>query len=166
MDDKIISQVALECLAHVRAAASKLALQSGEPESKILAQLLDALDKHKPVGAQAEKDKRAVYWRIRIQLFNPAGDLVADTDPERAQEAPGTEVVRSLPAVAERLNETLQSFHTGQQLGGVTMPELTHRIKSLRPTLSRRGGNASWRVPYMAGNLPWRAHVDVRREDS
>lgn len=164
VSDKILARVALDLMAQVRAEAVKLAQQTGEPDSKVLAELLDALNQHKPISAKAEADKRTVRWRIRLFLYAPNGQLVADTDPELPAESPGTIVVASLPGVAEEVHSTISRHYGAQKLDGVDMTTLLHRIKSLRPTLSRRGGNATWRVPFHMDDLPWRVDVDVRRE--
>jgi hypothetical protein len=166
VSDKILVRVALDLMGQIRAQAVALAGQTGEPESKVLAELLDAINKHKPIAAKAEADKRTVRWRIRLLLYAPSGELVADTDPELPPEAPGTIVVASLPGVAEELHSTIMRHYGGHKLEGVTMPELLHRIRSLRPTLSRRGGAATWRVPFKMDDLPWRVDVDVRKEAS
>jgi hypothetical protein len=125
----------------------------------------------------APEDKRAENWRVRIRLYQGAKpDPEADTDPDTAPDQAGMLVISGLPSVAARLSELLSDFHNGKALSGVDDLTLRHRIKSLRPTLSRRGGNAVWRVPYQVGDPPhtagaaawteWLARVDVERVDA
>jgi len=152
-------------MTQIRAAAVNLAAQHNEPESKILADLLDAIVKHKPIMARAERDKRTKRYRIRLFLYHPSGQLIADTDPNLARELPGTTVVTSLPGVAEKLNDMVMTHYGQHKLDGVDMPTLLHRVRSLRPTLSRKDGVATWRVPFKMDDMPWRVDVDVRREE-
>jgi hypothetical protein len=114
-------------------------------------------------------DRRAARWRVRVRLYlegNPRPS--ADTDPELPDDAPGTTVIAGLPGVAEHVADLARDFHGDAELIGLEMPTLRQRLKSLRPTLSRRGGNGVWRIPYMVKGpnrqLSAVARVDVIRE--
>ena len=126
-------------------------------------------------AAPAEPDGRNAQWRVRVRLFRDGMDKPeADSDPERPAGEVGDTVLRGLPAVAEHVQGLAWDFH--QPIGTVRMvwvaPEglkglesstLLHRLKSLRPTLSRNQGRAVWRVPYTVAGAEWRADVDVQR---
>jgi hypothetical protein len=71
-------------------------------------------------------------------------------------------VRKGLPDVAAWLIEVATDYH-GEQCGGLDMMRLRHRLKALRPTLSRRGGNAVWRVPYVCTRGEWSARCDIVR---
>lgn len=125
-------------------------------------------------------DGRAVKWRVRVQLQRgERPDVVADTDPGRRLDEPGTEIVHGLPAVAAMVAEICTAYHVGKELRGLDETTLRHALKSVRPALSRRGGEAIWRpryevvshTPGLAEQQPdrprveaWVARVDVRRE--
>ncbi len=112
-------------------------------------------------------DGRASEWRIRVRLYTIARQYspVADSDPELALDAPGSLVVRGLPGVAMTLMNMAESHH-GAPCEGLDASTLGNKIRGLRPTLSRRGGNAVWRVPYHVNGAHWLARVDIQREES
>lgn len=105
--------------------------------------------KSRSPDANGETDRRHKAWRVRVRLYAPNQneEPAADSDPDRAGHLPGLTVCQGLPGVADHLAQLANGFH-GQACLGLDMETLTHRLKSLRPTLSRRGGNAVWRVPY------------------
>ena len=119
-------------------------------------------------------DGRAVKWRIRVRLYDMRRDppeLEADTEAESPdQDAPGSTICLGLPDVADTLRDLATSFHSSPVLG-LDDATLRHRLKSLRPTLSRRKGNAVWRVPYEVAatfngdpvKFPWMARVDIEK---
>jgi hypothetical protein len=110
-------------------------------------------------------DSRAAMWRVRVRLYrkeNPA-EPEADSDDDLSPDAPGSTVIAGLPAVADHLMALAGGFHKCA-CGGLDEQTLRHRLKSLRPTLSRRGGNARWRVPYMTADGDWIAVVNIQRE--
>lgn len=109
----------------------------------------------------ASPDGRAVTWRARIRLYDARDEVVADTDAERDAAAPGSVVVAGLPALAQELAALCEAFHGPCE--GLDEATLKHALKSLRPTLSRRGGNAAWRVAYRAQGREWLARVDVEK---
>lgn len=113
-----------------------------------------------PVALEA--DGRATKWRCRARLYNMnrPDEAEADSDPDRPADAMGETVLGGLPAVADWLatlarnfhagaTSTLaRNFHAGADVTGLDGATLRHRLKALRPTISRRKGNAVWRVPY------------------
>ncbi len=109
-------------------------------------------------------DGRANKWRVRVRLYasDKPSDAVADTDPDLRPDAQGSEVVSGLPAVASFVAEVAQGWH-GESCVGLDGPTMRHKIKGLRPTLSRRGGNAVWRLPYRTAEREWLARVDIER---
>lgn len=122
-----------------------------------------------------DTDGRAVRWRVRVRLYNTArmDEPEADSDDDLPADKPGTTILSGLPAVAEHLAILASGFHK-QPPKGLDMNTLRHRLNSLRPTISRRGGNAVWRVPYRilqtAHNFSgdtreqeWLARVDVEK---
>lgn len=115
-------------------------------------------------------------WRVRVRLYevdNP--EPLADTDPDLPAAAPGSTLLTTLPAMAEHVAKLAYSFHgvAHGEIKGLEPETLRHKLKSLRPTLSRRKGNATWRLPYWTGPSPvnlsasytrhFTARVDVER---
>lgn len=117
----------------------------------------------------ASTDGRAVPWRVRLRLFPPDRmDPDADTDPEVAPDAPGSDVVYGLHGVSLWAAGIIAAYHRSQ--GHAVQDELTQeflrRIPSVRPTLSRNDGVAMWRVNYMVNGQAWLARVDLKREQA
>lgn len=138
--------------------------------------------KTKP-DAAAIMDGRTVKWRCRFRIYDIGkgkdADPEADTDDGLPLDQPGTTIISGLPNVATEVALLARAFHQGRgdfrdadQLAGLSSVELERRLKSLRPTLSRRGGNATWRVPYdtistfneQAHKRGWEMRVDIQRE--
>jgi len=166
---KAIARIADHALNDARRLATSLSQAIGAPESKVLADVLDSVNERRPVSAQLEKDKRASYWRVRLKLFKSSdGGLEADSDPELPLEEPGATVVRGLPGVAEWAGELVEAFHGGRGETAKWLDNATtqKRLKSLRPTLSRKHGKAVWRVDYEVNGEAWRALIDIVREDT
>lgn len=123
----------------------------------------------------AEVDGRAAQWRIRIRLYDmrQPDEPQADTDPELPPDQAGTTILRGLPAVADEVMQLANAFHASPRpLKGMNPEELDRRLRGLRPTLSRRKGNAVWRIPYdtfetwreLEGHqAAWLARVDITR---
>lgn len=131
--------------------------------------------KERTPGAVMEADGRAARWRVRVRLYNAArmDEPEADSDPDLPADRGGTEIVAGLPGVASHLAVLASTFHK-QACAGLDDATLRHRLKGFRPTLSRRGGEGVWRVPYrifQAGDAfhgdsreqDWLARVDVER---
>jgi hypothetical protein len=112
----------------------------------------------------AEMDARTAKWRVRVRLYDmrQPDEPEADSDPDLPPGHDGAKICHGLPGVAEWLLELVADYH-GEQCGGMDLMTLRHRLKSLRPTLSRRGGNAVWRVPYVCSRGEWSARCDVVR---
>lgn len=125
-------------------------------------------------GTPMERDSRAAYWRCRFRLYrqDQPDEPQADSDPERAADLPGTQIIRGLPAVATELLTLASAFHGTGLLQGLTGEVLRHSLRGLRPTLSRNRGRAAWRLPYDtfetftdgAKKRGWIARVDIVRE--
>jgi hypothetical protein len=152
--------------AHATSIASDLALAGKLPFDPVYKQLLAAffIAAKGTAPTVAEMDARTAKWRTRIRLYDARepDEVMADTDPDLPPGNDGAMVRSGLPAVAEWLAEVATDFH-GETLGGLDMPTLRHKLKALRPTLSRRGGNAVWRVRYTSSRGEWLARVDVVR---
>lgn len=123
---------------------------------------------------RADFDGRAAKWRCRFRFYDnrQPDEPYADSDAELPPDREGTEVLAGLPAVATRVADYARAIHGPQQFAGLDSGTLTHRLKSLRPTLSRRGGNATWRIPYdtletfneQTLRRGWLCRVDITRE--
>lgn len=158
--------------------AAQLAAMTGWSEGVATTQLR-GLVRTKIASAGPAIDGRAVAWRVRVQLQRAERpDVVADTDPQLRLDEGGTEVVRGLPAVAAMVADICTAYHVGKVVEGLDEATLRHALKSIRPTISRTGGEAIWRPRYTvttpaseAGALrsdaprieEWVARVDVRR---
>jgi hypothetical protein len=121
-----------------------------------------------PLPTKAELDARATDWRLRVRLYRSDNmdEPVGDTDPHLSAEQPGETVVHGLPAVADELRTVATLYH-GETPEAMAEATLRHKLKSLRPTLSRNDGKAAWRVGYVTANgKRWLARVDVLREGS
>ena len=119
---------------------------------------------------QIPPDNRANDWRLRLRLYESgAGEPVADSDPDLPPDQPGTIICRGLTAVADYLRDTATAFHTGANdhpgltITGLDSATLARRIKGLRPTLSRRGGDAVFRVAYATPGHEWSARIDIEK---
>lgn len=153
--------------------AASAAIESRVPEPAAYEALRHEL-RQLLLRRQGESDSRHALWRVRVRLYNAhmLTEPYADTDPDLPVEAPGVTVLKGLSEVAAWLTELAISYHQGQTVEGLDPLTLAHRLKSLRPTLSRRGGNAVWRVPYTTMTIgsdadnprhQWIARVDVEK---
>jgi len=120
---------------------------------------------HQPV----KPDGRTTQWRARIRLYDAtrADDPIADTDAESPPDAAGEKIFDGLPAIAAELHVLATQFH-GSHCYGLELETLQHSLKSLRPTIARRGGDAVWRLKYTTidtalGVRAYAARVDVVR---
>lgn len=119
-------------------------------------------------------DGRTASWRCRFRIYDARNvdEPAADTDPELGPGDPGTMVIAGLPNVAATLAQIAVQFHGKDQLAGLSSEELHRRLQGLRPTLSRRGGQGTWRVPYdtlqsfndRTLTRGWLMRVDIQRE--
>jgi hypothetical protein len=110
-------------------------------------------------------DGRLVHWRVRVRLYLPThmDEPAADSDPDLSPDRPGDTVVAGLPAVALHVQELAEGYHGGA-CEGLDEATLHHKLKGLRPTLSRRGGNAVWRLYYRYLTHEMFARVDIAKE--
>lgn len=167
--EKAVRRIAEYVLSEARRQSTQLSNALEAPESRVLADVLDAVQAIRPVSAQLERDKRASYWRVRLRLFDEtSGALEADSDVELPTEAPGSTVVRGLPGVAEWAGELVHGFHGARNevAGWLDNSTAQKRLKSLRPTLSRNNGKATWRVDYPVNSGRWLALIDIARESA
>lgn len=113
----------------------------------------------------ADADARNAFWRTRIRIYraDDPSTVVDDSDYGEPEDKPGAEVVRGLQGVAEYLQQLMGWRFNGAAVEGLDDMTLKHRQKALRPTLSRRGGNAVWRVPFKVDGVEWSASVYVER---
>lgn len=112
-------------------------------------------------------DGRANTWRARIRLYQDEypNEPTADSDPDLGPDKPGASTFKGLPAVAECVAELAHEFHRGP-CAGLNVETLKEKLKGLRPTISRRRGNAVWRLGYKAPDgYTWTARVDIERID-
>lgn len=116
-----------------------------------------------------ERDGRAAQWCARFRFYKGStADPYADSDEELPADAPGAQTFSGLPAVAaelHRLGLWLHGKADATVLSGLELDTLLHKLRGLRPTISRRKGNAVWRVSYSVGGVAWLARVDVVRVD-
>lgn len=119
-----------------------------------------------PPRGSLEHDGRAARWRCRIRLYDDArpGEPAADSDPELPADAAGTVFCAGLKGVADTVLQLAEVFHGTAELPGLDPDTLDRKIPGLRPTLSRRGGNACWRLKYTTPRgAHWLARVDLER---
>lgn len=161
---------------HLRAHADAIAAEHGENNATALAAIWEGVRGQFDGGTPGELDGRTAKWRCRFRFYraDEMSEPQADTDAELPADAPGSMVVAGLPNVAHEVLMLAQHLHGGMALRGLSREELDRRLRGLRPTLSRRGGNAVWRVPYdtletfdeRALKQGWLCRVDIQREES
>jgi hypothetical protein len=153
-------------------AADAIASEDNLPNAEALRLIWGGLSATFDSAPPGELDGRTARWRCRFRLYDQRDELQADSDPELSPEAAGTQIIAGLPGVAVELGSLAAAFHGTTQLRGLSTPELERRLRGLRPTLSRRKGNAVWRVPYdtpqtwreAENHTPaWLARVDIER---
>lgn len=160
--------------AAVDALANDFNLDNAATAHKLARRINDALGgPDAPVG---EADGRTAKWRCRFRIYDTRNldDVVADSDDGLPPDHPGATVLSGLPNVAAEARELAKIFHEGKTLVGMSREELDRRLKSVRPTLSRRGGDAAWRVPYetmvdhggIVNRRSWLMRVDILREET
>ncbi len=117
------------------------------------------------LGRPPGTDRRIRDWAIRIRLYsdNIDVDAVADTQPDDPPDAGGDWVVHGLGAACAALQNVVYGYHAGTPPAGLDNERLQRAIKGLRPTISRRGGNATLRLEYAAGGTVWTVRMDVDR---
>lgn len=160
---QIGEQVDAALMGHAQTLATALAMPIQAAYVTLLSDLF-ARAKQQAPAAVMDADGRVAQWRTRVRLYDTRhpDEPEADTDPDAPPGAQGTMIIAGLPEVAVYLGNVAVGYHK-QQCPGLDHATLLHRLKSLRPTLSRRGGNATWRVPYSTQEGEWIARVDVER---
>lgn len=162
-------------MAHMREAADSIAADFNLENAAALSLLGRGIaDQFQEPMAGGIMDGRTAKWRCRFRIYDARNvdEPVADSDPELGAGEPGTMVIAGLPNVAATLAQIAVGFHQDRQLAGLSTDELSRRMRGLRPTLSRRGGEATWRVPYDSMETfnsrsltrGWLMRVDIRRE--
>jgi hypothetical protein len=121
---------------------------------------------HQPLK-RPDLDGRAVQWRIRTRLYlaTQTDEPIADSDPDTPPDKSGNTVLTGLPAVAAEVSALAVAYHDAV-CDGLEYPTLLHKLKGLRPTLSRRKGNAVWRLHYSVKGHEMLARVDIERVDA
>lgn len=154
--------------------AAELATATGQAFDSAFGELAAEFRRRSKVRTTQELDGRASRWRVRVRLYRAErlDDAIADSDPDLSADTLPATTQHGLPGVAAYLTALASAFH-GQPCAGLDRATLQHKLKSLRPTLSRRGGDAVWRVPYSVMEHPvgaeveqsaaWLARVDVAR---
>lgn len=98
-------------------------------------------------------DGRAATWRVRLTIWRGSSDanreLFADTDSPKPYEAPGSELVQGLPAVANWTWALIQQAHPGATLQDIDAATVHRRLPTLRVALSNQRGEVVWRHRYI-----------------
>jgi hypothetical protein len=170
-----VSTALVAIMDHMREAADSIAADFNLENGTAL-QLLGRgiADQFQEPMAGGVMDGRTAKWRCRFRIYSAQkmDEPVADTDPEQTAGEPGTMVIAGLPNVATTLAQIAVQFHGERALSGLSTEELNRRLRGLRPTLSRRGGEATWRIPYdsletfdsRSLTRGWLMRVDICRE--
>lgn len=120
-------------------------------------------------------DGRAVQWHARLRLLDmerPNSDqVVADSDPDAAHEAPGATLFNGLPSITHWAAE-LAAAHHNAPCAGLDSTTLARKLRSLRSQMSnRRAGKGCLRADYVVWDHRAQrdhrmlARVDVIRSD-
>lgn len=157
----------------LRQASDSIASTYQESNAVVLATLWSRVAGHFKAGPN-ENDARSAKWRCRFRIYrkDDLNDPVADSDDEMPSDRPGSMVISGMPNVATELAVLAAIFHGKASVLGLSRQELERRLNALRPTLSRRKGNAVWRVPYYTSEKfndqtrerGWLMRVDIIRE--
>lgn len=169
-----IARAVVALTRNVHEAADYIAAENALDNAESLRLVWGGLSAQFKTRSIADLDGRAAQWRCRFRLYDQRfpDEPQADSNPELAADAGGTMVISGLPEVAVELGVLACMFHATPLLRGLSQQELERRLKGLRPTLSRRGGQATWRVPYdtvesfteRKDHVPgWLARVDIER---
>lgn len=158
----------------IRQSADAIASAYQEDNATALAALWSRVADNFNTGTRGETDGRTARWRCRFRIYSDddPDEPTADSDSELPPDRRGETVIAGLPNVAAEVVALATVFHTAAVIAGLSREELERRLKGLRPTLSRRGGNATWRVPYStletynerSRERGWLMRVDIVRE--
>lgn len=144
-----VATVALEIRRH----AEVISLQTGQRRDDVDHAIRTALTPAKSTrAADPDKDGRAATWLCRFRIYSDRDAFIeplADSDDELDAGAAGTTRIKGLRAVADYAVQIAGLFHDNPgPLVGLDGDTLDMKVNGLRPTLSRRGGNAVWRLYY------------------
>lgn len=158
----------------LRQSADSIASAYHEDNAMALATLWARVAGCFDIATKGETDGRTAKWRCRFRIYSTMDpdEPAADSDSELPPDRPGETVIFGLPSVAAELVALAGAFHGRSVVKGLSRDELARRINALRPTLSRRRGNAVWRVPYTTIEIfnertterGWLMRVDIVRE--
>lgn len=173
----MIHRTLAKLLDDIQAGADAIATEADMPNREAMALLWAGLSGHFTSSAGiGEMDARTARWRCRFRIYRAdmLDEPAADTDDELPADRPGAMVLAGLPAVAAEARMLASSFHGTPALAGLSREETERKLRGLRPTLSRRGGNAVWRLPYdtletfndTTQKRGWLMRVDIQREES
>lgn len=154
--------------------AAAISLETGAPKADARAAIMFALA---PPPARDIGDQRAVPWQVRFRIYSEKdgfAEPVADSDPDLPAGELGAEVIRGLPIVGDTAAAMAHEFHNVGPLRGLDQDTLAKKILGLRPTLSRRDGNAVWRLYYDTPDTfklaaphnkgGWMLRIDLQRQ--
>lgn len=144
-----VAKVALEIRSHAEA----ISLAYGERREEIDHAIRTALAPPRGIAkADPETDKRAATWLCRFRIYSDRDGFTepeADSDDDLDPGAPGTTLIKGLRAVGDYAVQLAAAYHDNPgPLAGLSGEALDKKVAGLRPTLSRRGGNATWRLYY------------------
>lgn len=124
-------------------------------------------------------DRRTKPFRCRFRIYdmlNHPDEPYADTGEGTPVDTPGSDewIIDGLPAVATMAVSLARKAHGPVQFHGLSSEDLARGLRGIRPTLSRRGGNAKWRLEYDTEETfsehtqkrGWLMRVDIIREES
>lgn len=159
-------------LSQLQVAADRIAADYDQDNATTLALLAQRVFEgfSSPAGLH---DGRSANWRCRFRYYDQRqpDEPKGDSDEGMPADFPGEMIVTGLPNVARMVLDLARQVHGTSALVGLTMPDLDRRLKGLRPTLSRRGGDAVWRIPYdtfetfneRSVKRGWLVRVDISR---
>jgi hypothetical protein len=159
-------------LTHLRGHADAVATEFHVDNATALQTIWAGLEGHFAPGCNGDADGRTARWRCRFRVYREGQDEPeADSDAELRPDLPGTTVIAGLPNVASEVIALAAAFHSKAMVLGLSREELSRKLDGLRPTLSRRGGNAVWRLEYKTIDMNthgternWLMRVDIIRE--
>lgn len=159
-------------LTHLRGHADAIGAEHRVDNATALQTIWAGLEGHFAPGCNGDTDGRTAKWRCRFRIYRDGQDEPeADSDSELRPEAPGTLIISGLPNVAMEVIALAAAFHSKTMVLGLSREELARKLDGLRPTLSRRKGNAVWRLEYVtidtnaqSTERAWLMRVDIIRE--
>lgn len=167
-----LHEIASGLLQQMQDSAAEIEAAGGPNQAAAYADILRTVrTMHKTAGSPGALDGRTTAWRVRLQIFGPDGSLEADSDADNGDiQAPGETIIHGVKPVADWAAAAALAFHAerGETVtSGLDQSLLYHKINSLRPTLSRNGGKATWRIPYVVGeNEKWLVYIPIARQET